>query len=71
MKIHKAKTSNYDLVDNENLRRYILDYIEENIDLIKSDEKKLEMADRRYLKSIAADLENVNKKLKWIIQGRY
>ena len=74
MKINKAKTSNYDQINNAALVDYIQDYaltIFDNVSVGNEQVKKqLASCDRTQLKAIAAELETVQKRLNWILYGR-
>lgn len=63
MRIHKAKTSNYNSVKTKYLIGYIQDYNKEISELLANNSAMLN-TDRAKLKSIAAELETVVKQLK-------
>lgn len=70
MKITRAKASNYNTVDPENLVRYIREYAEYiNNEVQKSE--VLDEASRAALKAIAVELETVKKRLDYILHNRY
>ena len=71
MKINKAKTSNYDSVDNKNLARYISEYTAHIYGIVYSKNSELQEGNRTELKAIAAELETVNKRLAYILHGQY
>lgn len=82
MKINKAKTSNYDLVTSECIYDYIREYanyiylsVEPQEDKTgnsyKNKREQFAKIDRTQLKAIAAELETVQKRLKWILHGQY
>lgn len=80
MKIHKTKTGSYNSVDTEYIASYIQTYayaidkkvnnaIDENGKILPN--KRLMKANRTQLKSIAAELETICKRLNYIIDGEY
>lgn len=75
MIIHEAKASGYNSVNTESIVRYIAEYNLKNMDIINNatngNGKQLRECDRAQLKAIAASLETVNKRLEYIINGRY
>ena len=71
MKINKAKTSSYDSVNNKNLVRYISEYTAHIYGIVYSKNGELQDKNRTELKAIAAELETVQKRLDWLINGRY
>lgn len=71
MKIYPAKSSNYTKVTPSCIVDYIVDYVRENKTLVDENNDKLRACDRTQLKAIVAELETVNKRLEWLINGRY
>lgn len=75
MIIHEAKASSYNSVNTNSIVLYITEYNLKNMDIINNatngSGKQLENCDRTQLKAIAASLETVNKRLEYIINGRY
>lgn len=71
MTIHKAKSSNYDKVDTKNIVRYISEYTAHIYGMVYAQNDKLATTNRSELKAIAAELETVQKRLEYIINGRY
>jgi hypothetical protein len=71
MKIYPANTSDYNAVKTSCIVDYIVDYVRENKTLIDENNDRLRACDRTQLKAIAAELETVNKRLEWLINGRY
>lgn len=75
MKISKAKTSNYDKMTGSGIAYEIqatLEQINKAIG-IENPTARAELAekDRTQLKAIAAELETVLKRSRWIMAGRY
>jgi len=81
MTINKTKSSSYDCINARVLYDYIRDYAtkiyfevepdEENMNGYVQKVKQFEGLNRTQLKAIAAELETVNKRLAYIIHGRY
>lgn len=71
MTIHKANASGYNSVDNKNLVRYISEYTAHIYGLVYTKNSELENKNRTELKAIAAELETVQKRLEYILNGRY
>ena len=71
MKIAPVNTSGYNSVKTSCIVDYIVDYVRENKTLIDENNDRLRACDRTQLKAIAAELETVNKRLEWLINGRY
>jgi hypothetical protein len=71
MKINKASANSYDTVNNKNLVRYISEYTAHIYGLVYTKNSELENKNRTELKAIAADLETVQKRLEYILNGRY
>lgn len=71
MKINKASASGYNAVDNKNLVRYISEYTAHIYGIVYSKNGELEDKNRTELKTIAAELETVKKRLEWLVNGRY
>jgi len=71
MKIIPAKISNYNSVKASSIVDYIVDYARDNKTLIDENNDRLRNCDKTQLKAIAAELETVNKRLEWLINGRY
>lgn len=71
MKINKASASGYNSVDNKNLVRYISEYAAHIYGLVYAKNSELENKNRTELKAIAAELETVQKRLEYILNGRY
>lgn len=69
MTIKKAKSSEYNTVNNKALADYIKDYSSDITQLLAND--KLESCDRTQLKAIASELETVKKRLKYALHGKY
>lgn len=71
MKITPAKSSGYNSVKASRIVDYIVDYVSENKTLVDENNDRLRACDKTQLKAIAAELETVNKRLEWLINGRY
>lgn len=71
MKIYPAKASNYTKVTPACIVDYIVDYVRENKTLVDENNDRLRACDKTQLKAIAAELETVNKRLEWLVNGRY
>lgn len=71
MKIAPAKASGYNSVKASCIVDYIVDYVRENKKLVDDNNDRLRTCDKTQLKAIAAELETVNKRLEWLINGRY
>lgn len=71
MKIIPAKASSYTSVTASGIVNYIVDYVRENKTLVDENNGRLRTCDKSQLKAIAAELEIVNKRLEYIINGRY
>ena len=71
MKIHEASSSNYNTVDNANIYRYILEYSNYINNTVNTCKERLVSVNRSHLKQIAADLETVQKRLKYLTEGKY
>ena len=71
MKVKKASASGYNTVDNKNLVRYISEYTAHIYGIVYSKNSELEDKNRTQLKAIAAELETVQKRLEWLVNGRY
>jgi hypothetical protein len=71
MKILPAKTSSYNPVDSKNLVRYISEYAAHIYGIVYARNSELEDKNRTELKAIAAELETVQKRLDWLVNGRY
>lgn len=77
MVIHKAKSSSYDSVKTEAIVSYIQDYATDIFNAVypqnANNEIKRQLANcnRTQLKAIAAELETVQKRLVYILQGEY
>ena len=71
MKIYPAKASSYTKVTPSCIVNYIVYYVRENKTLVDENNDRLRACDKTQLKAIAAELETVNKRLEWLINGRY
>jgi hypothetical protein len=71
MTIKKVSASGYNSVDNKNLVRYISEHTAHIYGLVYTKNSELENKNRTELKAIAADLETVQKRLEYILNGRY
>lgn len=71
MKILPAKASSYTSVDSKNLVRYISEYTAHIYGIVYTKNSELENKSRTELKAIAAELETVQKRLDWLVNGRY
>lgn len=71
MTIKKVSASGYNSVDNKNLVRYISEYTAHIYGLVYTKNSELENKNRTELKAIAAELETVQKRLEYILHGRY
>ena len=58
-------------MDNKNLVRYISEYTAHIYGIVYSKNGELEGKNRTQLKAIAAELETVQKRLEWLVNGRY
>ena len=71
MKITPVNASGYNSVKTSCIVDYIVDYVRENKTLIDENNDRLRACDRTQLKAIVAELETVNRRLEWLINGRY
>lgn len=71
MKIYPAKASGYNSVKTSSIVDYIVVFVRKNKILVDENNDRLRNCDRTQLKAIAAELETVNKRLEWLINGRY
>ena len=82
MTIHKAKTSAYDSVSNDGIYHYIRQYANQIIKEVepvedgtgnsyKAKREQFDNANRTQLKTIAAELETIVKRLDYTLHGRY
>ena len=73
MTIKKAKSSEYNKVNNKALANYIKDYSIDINQMVNHSlmPDKLESCDRAQLKAIASELETVKKRLKYVLYGKY
>lgn len=71
MTIKKVSASGYNSVDNKNLVRYISEYTAHIYGLVYTKNSELENKNRTELKALAAELETVQKRLEYILNGRY
>ena len=82
MTIHKAKASDYNIVNTANIYDYMRQYLAEISRMIEPEEdrtgnaykaklQEIEGANRTALKACAADLETVVKRLKYALYGQY
>lgn len=82
MTIHPAKASEYNSVNSESIYDYIREYTEairqevepaedRTGNAYKAIREKFSNVDRTQLKAIAAELETVTKRLKYILHGQY
>ena len=71
MKINKTSAKSYDTVDNKNIVRYISEYTAHIYDMVYTENSKLQDKNRTTLKTIAAELETVEKQLDYILNGMY
>lgn len=69
MTIREAKASNYNTVKTPCIVSYIEEYLQKINDLTTKND--LTKKDRTQLKTIAAELETVAKRLDYICNGRY
>lgn len=70
MTIHEAKASSYNTVNTSAICDYIQKYHEQIGKLIE-DQSKLENCNRTILKSCAAELETIVKRLEYGVNGSY
>ena len=71
MKINKTSAKSYDTVDNKNIVRYISEYTAHIYGMVYTENSKLQDKNRATLKTIAAELETVEKQLDYILNGMY
>lgn len=71
MTIHKAKSSSYSSVTAAATADYIEDYSIQVATLIQDYRFKLQDCNKTQLNAIAAELETVHKRLRWILEGKY
>lgn len=72
MTIHKEKSSSWDTVKSSAIVYHINRVSNEIHDMISSADKVgMEKCDRTELKNIAAELDTVQKRLGFILHGRY
>jgi len=71
MEINKTSAKSYDTVDNKNIVRYISEYTAHIYGMVYTENSKLQDKNRKTLKTIAAELETVEKRLDHILYGRY
>lgn len=71
MTIHKAKSSSYATVTAAATADYIEDYSIQVATLIQDYRDKLPECNKTQLNAIAAELETVHKRLRWILEGKY
>lgn len=76
MTIHKAQASGYNDVQPQWIVQYIKQYADwinqtVNPDGVDKTNTKLTQSSKTQLKSIAAELETVQKRLKYILEGVY
>ena len=82
MTIHKANASNYNSVTPGNIYDYIREYAsaiyhetepaeDKTGNAYKAKREQFANCNKTQLKAIAAELETVNKRLEWLINGRY
>ena len=72
MTIHPAKASEYASVNAESVAQYIKSY-SANIEAMihNKDSKSLSECNKAQLNAIAAELETVRKRMRWILDGKY
>ena len=71
MKIHEASSSSYNKVDNANIYRYIVEHSTYINNAVNTCKDRLVSVNRAHLKQIAAELETVQKRLKYLTEGKY
>ena len=71
MKINISCSNFYDTVDNKNSARYISEYTANIYGMVYTENSKLQDKNRATLKTIAAELETVEKQLDYILNGMY
>lgn len=71
MTIHKAKSSSYASVTAAATADYIEDYSIQVTTLIQDYRDSLQDCNKNQLNAIAAELETVHKRLRWILEGKY
>ena len=71
MKINKTSAKSYDTVDNKNIVHYISEYTAHIYGMVYTENSKLQDKNRATLKTIAAELETVEKQLDYILNGMY
>ena len=71
MTIHKAKSSSYSTVTAVATVDYIEDYAIHIHDAIQANRGRLQDCSKTQLNAIAAELETVQKRLAWILEGKY
>lgn len=71
MTIKKVSASGYNSVDNKNLVHYISEYTAHIYGIVYTKNGDLESKNRTELKAIAAELETVQKRLEYMLYGRY
>lgn len=82
MTIHKAKSSAYNTVETAAIYNYMRQYLAEISSMIEPEEdnkdnsykaklQEMEKANRQTLKTCAAELETVVKRLKYALYGQY
>ena len=72
MTINKVKSSSYDTVKTEYIvNDYIKQHANSITDTVNNNMDKLKGKDRTQLKQIAAELETVQKRLLYMLNGQY
>lgn len=71
MTIHKAKSSSYSCVTAAATADYIEDFSICIMSMIQDNREKLPECNKTQLNAIAAELETVHKRLRWILEGKY
>lgn len=71
MTIHKAKASSYATVTAAATVDYIDDYSTLIHDMVTHNLGRLAKCNKGQLNNIAAELETVQKRLLWILEGKY
>lgn len=71
MTIHKASAREYSSVTAAATTNYIEDFSVCIMAMIQDNREKLPECNKTQLNAIAAELETVHKRLRWILEGKY
>lgn len=71
MTIHKVSARDYACVNASGVVNYIVDYQVKIDQLLNDNNDKLRSCNKSQLNAIAAELETVQKRLNYILYGRY